>query len=313
MPLVRTLAMIFAAWPLMAEEVALADGGSAAVARLEAHGLAVAMLPELGGKLISLRGPDGHEWLSRSGRPYRARAALAGFGDGEFDGADEIFPTMDACDGLPAHGEAWRLAWTRGDGPGLSYTLDGQLRPYRLQRSIAIEAGAVQLSYVLQNRGDSELRYTYLFHPLFSIAEPLRMELPEAQAVVVTNSQHHFLAETPAPVPWAKLVEGPFASATASMTGKRFWSLVVSPAPAFVRLRRPSGATLTMTWDAAALPHMALWCSEASPFVGDLAHLAPEPATGPTRKLSAAISDGTAATLPAHGERRWGIRLAFAP
>jgi hypothetical protein len=68
-----------------------------------------------------------------------------------------------------------------------------------------------------------------------------------------------------------------------------------------------------MTWDTAALPHMALWCSEASPFVGDLAHLAPEPSTGATRKLSAAIADGTAASVPAHGERRWSIRLAFAP
>lgn len=311
---VRTLLAIAALCPLScAEDIVLADGSREPVARLEAHGLAVAMLPDLGGKLISLQGPDGHEWLSRSGRPYRARAGLAGFGDGEFDGADEIFPTMDACDGLPGHGEAWRLAWRRGDGPGLNYVAEGILRPYRLSRSITIEPGAVQLSYLLENRGDGPMRYIYLFHPLFSIAEPLRMELPEAQSVVVTNSQHHFLAETAEPVPWSKLVAGPFANATASMAAKRFWSMAVSPAPAFVRLRRPGGATLTMTWDAGALPHMAVWCSEASPFVGDLAHLAPEPATGATRKLSAAVADGTAATIPAHGERRWSIRLAFAP
>jgi len=314
MRLVRTLAILVAVWPLgRAEEIALAGGGSEPVARLEAHGLAVAMLPGLGGKIISLKGSDGHEWLSRSGRPYRARAGLAGFGDGEFDGADEIFPTMDACDGLPAHGEAWRLAWKACDGPGLSYVLEGGLRPYRLQRSITIEPGAVQLAYVLQNRGDTELRYTYLFHPLFSIAEPLRMELPEAQPVVVTNAQHNFLPKSGKPVPWSSLVDGPFATATASMAAKRFWSLAVSPAPAFVRLRRPGGASLTMTWDAAALPHLAVWSCEASPFVGDLAHFAPEPASGPTSKLSSAIADGTAATVPAGGERRWSIRLAFAP
>ena len=278
MRLLHPLAMLLALWLSgPCEDVALAGGGSEAVARLQAHGITVAMLPGLGGKIISLQGPDGHEWLSRSGRPYRARDGLAGFGDGEFDGADEIFPTMDACDGLPAHGEAWRLAWTRGDGPGLSYVLDGRLRPYRLRRSITIAPGAVELSYALQNLGDTGLRYVYLFHPLFSIIEPLRMELPEAQTVLVTNSQHDFLARTAAPVPWTTLVEGPFATATASLAAKRFWSLAIAPAPAFVRLRRPGGAVLTMTWDAAALPHLALWCSEASPFVGDLAHLAPEP------------------------------------
>lgn len=314
MVIVHTLAILIAIWPLgQSEEVALAGGGSEPVERLEADGLAVAMLPGLGGKLISLRGPDGYEWLSRSDRPYRARAGLASFGDGEFDGADEIFPTMDACDDLPAHGEAWRLAWKRCDGPGLSYVLVGGLRPYRLQRTITIEPGAIQLSYALENRGYSDLRYTYLFHPLFSIIEPLRMELPAAQQVVVTNAQHHFLATTGSPVPWSTLVDGPFASATATVVAKRFWSLAVSPAPAFVRLRRPGGASLTMTWDVATLPHLAVWGCEASPFVGNLAHFAPEPASGPTSTLSAAIADGSAATLPAGSIRRWSIRLSFAP
>ncbi len=313
MPLLRLLAVLCVAWSVTAEEIALEQGGSTPVVRLEAHGLAVAMLPELGGKLISLRGPDGYEWLSRSGRPYRARAGLTDFGDGEFDGADEIFPTMDASDDLPQHGEAWRLAWKPCSGPGLSFALEGGLRPYRLQRSITIEPGAVLLSYVLNNRADTALRYTYLFHPLFSIAEPLRMELPAGQQVVVMNAQHHFLPNTGKPVPWASLLEDHFASATASMSAQRFWSLAVSPAPAFVRLRRPAGASLTMTWDAVALPHLAVWSCEASPFVGDLAHFAPEPASGPTSGLSAAIADGTAGNLPPGGERRWSIRLAFAP
>lgn len=293
------------------ETIPLADGGATPVARLEAHGLTVAMLPELGGKLVSLRGPDGYEWLSRSGRPYRPRAGLVGFGDGEFDGADEIFPTMDACDDLPGHGEAWRLPWTRIADDGLAFALDGQRRPYRLERRITLAADAVELAYELRNRGDADLRYVYLFHPLFSLAEPLRMELPEAQQVAVTNSQHHFLRETPAPLPWSRLVEQHFAAATADTANKRFWSLAAA-APAFVRLRRPGGQTLTMTWDAEALPRMAVWCCEGSPFVGNLAHLAPEPVSGPTVKLAQAIADGTAASLPPQGVRRWRIRLAFA-
>lgn len=67
-----------------------------------------------------------------------------------------------------------------------------------------------------------------------------------------------------------------------------------------------------MTWDAEVLPRMAVWCCEGSPFVGNLAHLAPEPVSGPTVKLSAAIADGTAASLPPQGVRRWRIRLTFA-
>lgn len=312
MTFVRIASLAFAVCLAWAEEIALEGGGSTPVSRLEAHGLAVAVLPALGAKIISLRGPDGYEWLSRSGRPYRARGALAGYGDGEFDGADEIFPTMDACDGLPGHGEAWRSAWKAGDGPGMPLVLEGRLRPYRLTRRIELEPGAVQLSYELENRGDAALRYVYLFHPLFSIAEPLRMEFPPQQQVVVTNSQHHVLGAERVPVPWDALSATHFAAATASMAAKRFWSLAVAPAPAFVRLRRPGGASLTMTWSADALPHLAVWCSEASPFVGDLAHLAPEPSTGAARKLSDAVADGTAPSLAPGAVVRWRIRFAFA-
>jgi galactose mutarotase-like enzyme len=311
MPVLRLLVISIVCLRLGAEDIALAGGGSVAVARLESGGIAVAMVPQLGGKLISLRGPDGYEWLSRSAKPYRSREGLATYGDAEFDGADEIFPTMDPGDGLPAHGEVWRQAWTQIDGPGLSYAVDGQQRPYRFARTITIADDAVELNYAVDNRSDADLHYVYLFHPLFSIAEPLRMELPDGQAVRITNSQHHFLGQTGSQLPWSTLVEGPFAAATAAMSGKRFWSLAISPAPAFVRLRRPNGATLTLTWTQEALPHLAVWCSEASPFVADLAHLAPEPCTGLTKRLSDAIADGTAATIPARGQRRWTLRLAF--
>lgn len=311
MTLLRLLSIVIACLSASAEEITLVGGGTAAVVRLEASGIAVVMVPQLGGKLISLRGPDGYEWLSRSAKPYRSRGGLATYGEAEFDGADEIFPTMDPGDGLPAHGEVWRQAWTRVEGPGLSYAVDGQQRPYRFARTITIADDAVELAYTVDNRSDADLRYVYLFHPLFSIVEPLRMELPDGQTVRITNSQHHFLGEKGGLLPWTELVEGPFAAATAAMSGKRFWSLALSPAPAFVRLRRPNGATLTMTWALEALPHMAVWCSEASPFVSDLAHLAPEPCTGLTKRLSDAIADGSAATIPAHGQRRWTLRLAF--
>lgn len=306
------LAALVLATCLVAEEVPLQGGGSAAVARLEAHGIAVAMIPELGGKLISLRGPDGHEWLSRSGRAYRSRAGLAGFGDGEFDGADEIFPTMDACDDLPAHGEAWRLAWTRCDGPGLSYALDGRLRPYRLVRSITIVPDGVVLDYTLENRGPGVLRYYYLFHPLLAIGEPLRMELPAGQTVRITGSQHDFLGAR-RELPWSELEAGAFAAATADPAAKRYWSLNLAQAPSVVRLRRPGGSTLTMTWDRDVLPRMAVWGCEGSPFVGNLAHLGPEPCTGLTKKLSDAIADGSAASLEPGAVRHWRISLAFAP
>lgn len=309
----RLPALLLVVVAMQAEDLALADGGTVPVVRLAEGGIAVAMVPDLGGKLVSLRGPDGYEWLSRSGRPYRRRAGLEAFGDAEFDGADEIFPTMDPCDGLPAHGEAWRLPWTRIEGPGLSYAVDGRLRAYRLSRSVAIEGNAVVLSYALANRGPADLRYFYLFHPLFSIAEPLRLEFPAGQAVRITGSQHHFLGREGTVVPWADLSAGPFVAATAAMAGKRFWSLAVDSAPAFVRLRRPGGQTLTMSWEVAALPRLAVWCSEASPFVGDLAHLAPEPSTGLTRRLSDAVADGSAATVPAGAVAGWRIRLAFAP
>lgn len=294
-----------------AEEVALAGGGSAAVARIESGGIAVAMVPDLGGKLVSLRGPDGYEWLSRSTKPYRARAGLEKFGDAEFDGADEIFPTLEACDGLPPHGEVWRLPWGRREGPGLDFAAEGRLRSYRFERAIAIEGSAVVLSYTLENLGPGELRYFYLFHPLFSIAEPLRLELPAGQVVRIVGSQHNFLGQPGTELPWETLGGEFFREATASMAAKRFWSLSLTPLQPSLRLRRPGGAALAMSWQAEAQPQLALWCTEASPFVGDLAHLAPEPCTGRVKRLSDAIADGSAARLAPGAVAHWRIRLAF--
>lgn len=307
------LAAVLVAVGLAAEEVALLPGGTAEVVRLEADGVAVAMIPALGGKLISITGPDGYEWLSRSPRPYRARAGLKTYGDTEFDGADEIFPSMEACDGIPPHGELWRLPWTRVAGPGLTYALDGQVRPYRFQRSIAIDHGAIVLSYRIDNPGPEALPFFYLFHPLFSIAEPLELELPPAQPMRLNYSQHHFLGQAGSTVPWSALTATSFASATASRSALRFWGIgTVAPAlPA--KLRRPGGAALVLSWDSTVLPYLTLWCSEASPFVDNLAHLALEPCTSASNKLSDAIRDGVARVLPAGGHLAWQTRIAFEP
>ncbi|MDQ1552751.1 MAG: hypothetical protein QOD50_2173, partial [Actinomycetota bacterium] len=72
--------------------------------------------PVRGGKIISLRGPDGREWLAQPADPSRAPDR----GDAVYtlsDPAswDECAPSIDACEvggrAVPDHGDLWTAEW----------------------------------------------------------------------------------------------------------------------------------------------------------------------------------------------------------
>ncbi len=309
------------------DSLPLSGGGSTPVLRLSDGRVSIAVAPELGGKIISLTGSDGHERLSRSGKPYVARTAGMAYGDTEFDGIDEIFPTLGVCaantqhPALPDHGEVCRLAWRVVDGPGISLAVDGVLQPYRLTRAITIEPDAadpagepsIVLSYTVANLGQADLPYVYCFHPLFAMDSDLDLELRPEQSLRVLLSSDGFLGANDRVERWDALLSGPLGGHAGKPGRNRFWKAVVQKvADARIGLHWGDGGSCAMSWSGDVLPHCAIWATEGGILDG-LRHLAPEPSVASVDGLDDAIVAGEARTLKPGAIDRWTIRLRLAP
>jgi len=118
--------------------------------------LALTMLPDLGGKITSIRDlRSGREWLwSNPALPYRRLAYGASYlREADTGGWDECFPTVAACPypshpwqgtPLPDHGELWPQPWrldivqdTNG-GVRLATVSQGVAFPYTFERTVHV-------------------------------------------------------------------------------------------------------------------------------------------------------------------------------
>lgn len=100
------------------------------------------LVPELGGKLVSLRDcRSGKEWLLDAGdRELRRPDYGSPFTEWDMSGWDECFPTIDACRvagiDLPDHGELWPLPWScRLETESIVTAANAVRMPLRLTRS----------------------------------------------------------------------------------------------------------------------------------------------------------------------------------
>ncbi len=303
------------------ERVDLAGGGSAEVLTLNSPLLSVGAVPELGGKIISLRDAAGREYVSRSSKPYQPRKTTMSFGDTEFDGMDEIFPDMKggglavgtASFPVPDHGWLFGRGWSvaRLEANFLTLRADCAPAPVLFERTMLVTGDVLQLRYRVENHGEVPLPYLYAFHPLFSGGDGVRLVLPPGQnpPVVVSWSTKGFLGKNGTQTDWQTLLGGALEGGTYRAGSKRYYKYFVRGIGQ-AALAYPGGARIELEWPAQTLPYLALWCSEGG--VGDLEHIAPEPTTTRFDSLSEAVRGGEARTLAAGAVDEWTIRLRVA-
>src|SRR5258706_12253463 len=93
-----------------------------AALKLENDFASLTLIPEIGGKTVSIQSlVTGCEFLWQGGsRPYRQPRYSDGFGNYDASGFDECFPTIGECaypefpwQGItvPDHGELWCIPW----------------------------------------------------------------------------------------------------------------------------------------------------------------------------------------------------------
>lgn len=306
--------------------------------------LVVEFLPELGGKIISLRarrpggGPD-KEFLSRSEEPYRRRPAAVPFTSTEFDGADEIFPSLAAAEiaagdwkgaKVPDHGELFRRPWaeeteeeqgtkaperktgTAGNaGAVVALKVAGEALPYVFHRRATLDGNQLVLDYRVENLSSRPLPYVYCFHPLFVAVPELAVDLPEGEATPanVAFSRSNWLGQPGTVRPLSDIAHpetGEKLAAVPFRDGRGYYKFFSFPkkAPATATLHYPDGEA-SITFD---LPGYAIWVAEGD--VGKLKHYGVEPTNSLEENLGQGVAKGAAMTIPPRGEARWRITLA---
>jgi galactose mutarotase-like enzyme len=313
------------------------DGFAAVV--VDTGALALTIVPELGGKIASLRDlRSGREWLWRHPRmPYRRVAPGASYvAEADTGGWDECFPTVAPCaypsapwagTALPDHGELWSqpaalVVAERDGGVALRAAWRGAALPYRFERSIALAAGAstLRVEYAAQNQSDAPIQFIWCIHPLLAI-EP-------GMALLVPPSAHFNCWSTFPPdllgqaqglryPPEARAGEHAIDLATlpepSAGVALKLWSDPLDQGWAAVRAR---DGELRMRWDVALLPQVALWMNLGA-WAGDggtpYYNLGLEPCIGAQDSLAQAVSDRHLfATLPPHGSRAWWLEIELA-
>jgi hypothetical protein len=293
---------------------------------LENDLLMVRILPEFGGKIVSLRSVrTGEEFLLPPLNEYAHVSPMADFSTSDCGGFDECLPSVAACASIAGepsisdHGDLWRVPW-HGDSEedGVVLHAESTSRPLRLTRKATLEDATLVLEYDIVNLSAAPTNWLWSAHPLLRVAEADRIVLPdEITKVSVEYSAGGFFASgTSIPWPIATSLSGIAAdlSRVSEKDGKTAHKL-------FARLggsgwgalyRRGLGQGLVVRFDPKVHPFLGLWiCCGAWPSIGEARQytVALEPTTSDRDCLESAMHNGTSRTLNAGEHFHW--RLDF--
>lgn len=282
--------------------------------------VSVSTIPALGGKITSLRRIDGREFLSRSDRAYQKRQYGMNYGDTEFDGIDECFPSLSASTypaepwqavHIPDHGEICQLEWqvTAADDQQITCRINGKALPYIFERSIRLRGTEIVLDYQLHNTSDQILHWMYAFHPLFHGETGCALAFPDTTPIRVALSSGKHLGPADKTYKWSEFKNAEqtlFKDQQYQSGSKRYYKYYAGPLDTgAVDLHYTDGSQLQITWPAALFPYAAVWCSQGA--VGGLEHIAAEPTNTIHDALLDAHQAGQTHSLAAHARIEWRI------
>jgi hypothetical protein len=158
---------------------------------LRTAAIEIAVVPELGAKIISLRNlRTQREWL------WRPKDSLELFKNSPQDdfsastlvGIDECLPTIAPCTWrgrlLPDHGEVWSCPWvvdqTEWQRGTLRTSIKLEKSPFEFERTLQLRKDYLQFDYKLSNLAAMEEHFIWAIHPLLRLMEGDELELPES-------------------------------------------------------------------------------------------------------------------------------------
>lgn len=325
------------------QRAAMAYAGSDAFI-LDGPLVQVAIVPDCGGKIVSLRSHiSGREWLWRDPWRQARRPDVDGnFLAGDLSGWDECFPTIAECaypaeptsalwgHRLPDHGELWSRPWSIVDAnETLTLRLESERLPYLFERSATMTSrGALRLDYRLESRTDEWFSCLWSAHPLFAAAQGMRIHLPETAEMTKEFGIggrigadgdgsfgqfgiHHW-----------PVVDGADGRrhdlSVIDLVGEAAADKVVVRgfAAGWAELCDPgSGEALRLEFPAERIPYLGICSNLGAVPAGERAGrwVAIEPASGGTDRLDSAVRRGEALSLPPRGVVCWTLDVSVHP
>ncbi|MDZ7660119.1 DUF5107 domain-containing protein [Fodinibius sp.] len=170
------------------------------VIELENDELRIAIVPDLGGKMISLESKQrGTQFLKEPAEDFHIYSQ-PDYGEDFLPpyaaGFDECFPNVSPSKyefkgevlELPDHGELWTKSWKYKEGENsISLWTHGEQLNYRFAKHIELEGPTIQITYELESLEEVPFEYIWSAHPLLNIAEGDQLLLPGQISEVVLN------------------------------------------------------------------------------------------------------------------------------
>lgn len=286
--------------------------------------LSISMLPELGGKVTSLR-KGAREWLHLNTnfnliRPVYGSSYIHDFDSG---GWDECLPSIagEREDSLgleiPDHGELWGLPWSCGVERlereiHLCAVVKSEKFGFEFRRTIIVpaEEAQIRIFYTLINLTERPFPYLWSAHPILTIEPNMRISLP-ANSPVRLNSPEN----TPTGL-WPFLDPSTQVDIVPSPEAAIARKLFVGPlAEGWVSLTAPNGDMLRYGFDVKDIPFVGLWQNyggwSGNASFAPYYNLGIEPCSGMPDSLQTAQVWTTCPTLPPYQTSTWALTISF--
>lgn len=286
-----------------------------AVHTLSNDQLSLSLVPELGGRIVSLqhRG-DQREWLDgwqpESERRLWRPSDAAVFETSPGAGIDECLPTVLPCSlgdlHLPDHGEIWSRA-AHLDEEALSsgeLSCSWQLHslPLAFTRTASLTGTSVRLRYCLTNLAKEPTPFLWAWHPLFTIQEGDTLHIdPEVT--------HCYAAENEV-LPWPEARPGQdLARADLGTAEPAAAKVFLGPLAEGRAVIQGRSSRLSLSWPAAQFPWVGVWITRGA-WKG-LHHWAVEPTNEPVDHLSDLSPQHPLTLLAPSESREWEIEISL--
>lgn len=296
---------------------------------LENEAIRAVLLPSWGAKTVSLVHKGlGKETLWQNASPLFNRTVYAeSYGNGEFAGFDEMFPTVSRCFyecepwagvEVPDHGEVWTVPWKAVvEGDSATFSVGGTRFPYTLEKRVTLEGSKLVARYRADNLSGFPLDYIWAAHPLFNASERMRFIVPPGMGKAVNA--------VPGPTLGGYGRELDFPSARGPGGGEIRLDIVPPRNPVgyqkywfaervtegWCMLRDDASAlTIGLAFPREKVPYLGMWLNEGG--YGGQYNIAPEPATASMDRIDFARMWNRGSVLPAWSSVEWSLVIALA-
>jgi galactose mutarotase-like enzyme len=313
------------------------DGWDAVVLTNDA--MEVIVLPELGGKILSLKSrATARNWLWQNPflRLHRPPPDVSSYGPYDFGGWDEVFPTVDPCRVLNSawsarpltdHGELWCRPWRiletkcARDGSGtLVMGVDDPNLPCCFERTLTLSTDDSLLTadYKLENRSEAPMPFIWAAHPLLAIEPGDSVHLSTGTRMTSTASVNLKFSPNCDSFAWplATLADGKqidfsyIPAADAGYAAKLFAQI---RAPGSIEVEHAkSTERLKLAFDPAITPYVGMWMNFAAWSGADTPpyfNVGIEPTSCNSDNLERAFLGGQASMLRPGQTRRWKLSV----